>query len=231
MAEPARSPQDLPALCVDTCSILDLMRDPTRDTARPRDRLIAIDLVTAAEAGIVQLFMAEQVAIEFAEHDQPVQDEAKRNIKKLREQVERVDRLVAVLGGGGKLDLSHFDDHVDRARLLVGRWLARLEIVVPSAGAPGKAFARINAGIAPARRGKESSKDCLVYETLLEKAADLRASGITGPIVFLSSNTADYLTEGRSLKAEIAKEFEAFGIDYAPNVGAAWHALRLGASR
>ena len=45
----------------------------------------------------------------------------------------------------------------------------------------------MNAGVAPARRGKDSSKDCLVYETYLEAVAALRGAGVAAPIVFLSS--------------------------------------------
>ncbi len=64
----------VPVLCIDTCSILDVMRDPTRETAKPHDRQAAIDLVAAAESSRLICLMAEQVAIEFVDHDQPVQD-------------------------------------------------------------------------------------------------------------------------------------------------------------
>ena len=220
-------PAAIPVLCVDTCSILDVMRDPTRDTARPADRQVAIDLVTLAEAGGVHFFMPQQVATEFADYDQSIQEEATRNLKKLRDQVARVNTLVGVYGSSAVVDLNHFDDYVVRARGVVARWLAQLKVISPSPHAPTKAFARVNAGIAPAKRGKDSSKDCLVFETVLEMAAAARAAGATHPIVFLSSNTADYLTEGKSLKPDIAKEFLALGVEYAPNIGAAKHALGL----
>ncbi len=79
----------VPVLCIDTCSILDVMRDPTRESAKVHERQAAIDLVAAAEAGKLACLMAEQVAIEFAAYDQPVQDEATRNLNKIREQIER----------------------------------------------------------------------------------------------------------------------------------------------
>jgi hypothetical protein len=89
------------------------------------------------------------------------------------------------------------------------------------------AFARMNAGLAPARRGKESSKDCLVYETYVEAVTALRRVGVATPIVFLSSNTHEYFTEGRILKSEIAAEFGKVNLVYAPNMSAAKHALGL----
>lgn len=217
----------VPVLCIDTCSILDVMRDPTRETAKPHERQAAIDLVAAAESGRLICLMAEQVAIEFSVHDQPVQDEAERNLRKVREQVERINNLAAVFGAPGIIDFTHLDDHVGRARAVVGRWLAKLDKVVPSPLTPSRAFARVNAGIAPARRGKESSKDCLVYETYLEAVSALRGTGVTTPIVFLSSNTNEYLTEGRVLKPEIAIELGAIKLGYAPNMSAAKYALDL----
>lgn len=217
----------VPVLCIDTCSILDIMRDPTRETAKPHDRQAAIDLVAAAESGRLICLMAEQVAIEFSDHDQPVQDEAERNLKKVREQVERINNLSAVFGAPGIVDFTHLDDHVGRARAVVGRWLANLGKVMPSPLAPAKAFARVNAGVAPARRGKESSKDCLVYETYLEAVSALRGAGATTSIVFLSSNTNEYLTESKILKPEIAAEFGAINLSYAPNMSAAKYSLGL----
>ena len=217
----------VPVLCIDTCSILDIMRDPTREAAKPHDRQAAIDLVATAEAGSLVCLMAEQVAIEFAEHDQSIQDEAERNLKRIRDQIERINQVAAIFGAQGAVSLAHLDDHVVRARNVVGRWLTQLETVIPGPTVPAKAFARMNAGIAPARRGKDSSKDCLVYETYLEAVTALRGAGGVTPIVFLSSNTSDYLSESRTLKVAIAREFGALNLRYAPNMSAAKHILGL----
>lgn len=217
----------IPVLCLDTCSLLDLMRDPTRETAIAGERQAGHDLVAAAEAGHLAILMADQVRTEFVSHDAEVEDEARRNLGRLREQVVRVHQLAAVYGATGSLDLSHLDDHVARARGLVDRWLAAAVQVLPSADAPGKAFARVNAARAPALRGKDSSKDCLVFETYLEVVAHLRAEGCSGKIVLISSNTRDYLTEGKVLKAEIATDLAPFSVDYAAKMQHARHLLGL----
>lgn len=211
----------VPILCIDTCSILDIMRDPTRETAKPYEHKAAIELLTAAEAGDLVCLMAEQVRIEFAQHDQNIQDEAERNLRKVCEQIQRINQLSTVYGAPGTIDLSHLNGHVGRARTMVGRWLAQLRSVTPSPSVHMKAFARMNAGRAPATQGKESSKDCLVYETYLEVAENLRAASGVSPIVFLSSNTREYFTEGRILKPDIASEFGKINVKYAPNMSAA----------
>lgn len=216
-----------PVLCIDTCSILDIMRDPTRETVKALDRQAAIDLATAAENGKLACLMAEQVALEFADHDQSTQDEAARNLKKVREQIERINAISTIYGAPGTINLTHLDDHVSRARQIVGRWLNQLIAVTPSPAIPGKAFARMNSLLAPAKRGKESSKDCLIYETYLESMTELRAAGVIAPMVFLSSNTSEYLTEAKILKNEIAADFSTLNVAYAATMGHAKHLLGI----
>jgi PIN domain len=217
----------VPVLCFDTCSLLDIMRDPSRDTVRLPDRIAGLKLLEAAEAGKLQCFLPEQVATEFNEHDRSTQEEAQRAIIRLREQVGRINALDAVYGPANAIDLAHLDDHVARAREVVGRWLAQVNIFKPGDGAPGKAFARVNTATPPAVKGKESSKDCLIYETLLELASGLRKTGTTTPVVFLSSNINEYLLERKTLKPEIAAEFAPIKVDYAQNMGLAKHLLGL----
>ena len=194
---------------------------------RVPDRIAGLALLEAAEAGLLQCFLPEQVATEFKEHDVSTQEEAERAINRVRDQLSRINALDAVYGAAKVIDLAHLDGHVGRARGIVGRWLPRLQTFKPGDDAPAKAFARVNTATPPATRGKESSKDCLVYETVLELASGLRSAGTQAPIVFLSSNTNEYLLDRRDLKPEIAAEFAALGLDYAQNMGLAKHLLSL----
>jgi hypothetical protein len=214
-------------LCFDTCSIPDIMRDPTRDNARTHERRAVIDLIGAAEQGSLHCPIADQVQTEFYAHDGNVQEETRRAIARLREQVERVNEISGVYGSLGISDLSHLEDHVERARASIDRLMSTSHPVVPGPTGHANAFARSNAARPPARQGKDSAKDCLVYETYLEAATNLRAGGLASPIVFLSSNTSDYLSPARILKEQIVLEFGAVTIDYAPNAAAAKHALKV----
>ena len=216
----------VPVVCFDTCSLLDIMRDPSRDSMRVPDRIAGLTLLEAAEAGRLQCFLPEQVATEFKEHDVSTQEEAERAINRVRDQVGRINALDAVYGSARVVDLAHLDDHVGRARGIVGRWLARLQTYKPGDD-PAKAFARVNMATPPATRGKESSKDCLVYETVLELTSGLRRAGTKEPIVFLSSNINEYLLDRKGLKPEIAAEFAPLRLDYAQNMGLAKYLLGL----
>lgn len=214
-----------PILCVDTCSLLDIMRDPTRETARAHERQAEINVVELAEAGELVLLMAQQVETEFHAHDQRVQDEARTKLRKLSEQVARVNDITAIFGSSQVLETAHFEGCVPMARAVVQRWLDQLHTIAPGADIHSRAFARVNANRAPAKRGKESSKDCLVYETYLEAVAKIRAAGTASKIVFVSSNIADYCENRSIVKSEIASEFGALSIEYAPNMAAAKYAL------
>jgi ribosomal protein L9 len=218
---------DLPVLFVDTCSILDIVRDPSRDSAKPHEMQAAIDIVCAAEADTIHCFMAEQVAIEFEEHNLRVQEEAKQKLRKTQDQIARINKLAAVLGATKDVDLTHLDDYVSRTRSVVNRWVAQLQTINPSEDAPGRAFGRMNAKKAPAIQGKESSKDCLVYETVLEKATAIHAVNCSSPMVFVSSNTKDYCTYGSIVKDDIATDFDPLNLKFAPNMAAAKHLLGL----
>ena len=216
-----------PVLLIDTCSILDVMRDPTRETLRLHERQAGFDLLAAVEAGKLAGVVAHQVTIEFAEHDQSVQDEADRALKKIRFRIDHVNQISAIMGAPGSLNLTHLDDYVARTRKIVGRWLTQLVPYKPDATIIEKAIARMNGNIAPARRGKDSSKDCIVFETYLNFAKMLRTEGLTAPIVFLSSNISEYLSDSKVLKTEIANDLSPLKIDYASNMAMAKHQLGL----
>ena len=53
----------------------------------------------------------------------------------------------------------------------------------------------------------------------------LRTQGLIAPIVFLSSNTHEYLTDSNVLKREIENELGPLGIQYASNMASAKHQI------
>lgn len=216
-----------PVLLIDTCSILDVVRDPTRDTVRISDYQAGLDLLVEAESNRLTAVVADQVTIEFGEHDQSIQDEAERALKRVRDQIEKISHLSAIFGSPGSVNLAHLDGHVARARGVVGRWLSVFISYKPPTDVLAKAIARMNANLAPARRGKESSKDCIVFETYLDVAARLRAEGLMAPIVLLSSNTKEYQDDSKVLKAEIAIDLAPLSVDYASTMGMAKNRLGL----
>jgi hypothetical protein len=218
-----------PVLCVDTCTVLDVIRDITRETVKLTDTSAGFALLAAAETNAdLVVLMAAQVAIELAANLPEVQQEAEDKLTKFRAQAQRIHDVATAFGALGALPTSHLHGHVTRARLVLGRWETIAWKVPSNPGVAGRAFARVNAPRTPARKGKESMKDCVVIEAYLEAAQQLRSAGLTAPIVFASSNTKEYNAPNTAhLQPDIAADFGAVAMEFAPNFGAAKHILRL----
>lgn len=90
---------DIPVLCLDTCIILDMLRDPTRPDLRVHDHEASLVLLNAAESGPgVETLVAQQVGREFRDNADRVEDEARNRIAKRRADVGSLNRLVALYG-------------------------------------------------------------------------------------------------------------------------------------
>lgn len=218
-----------PVLCVDTCTVLDVIRDITRETVLLTDVDAGLALLTMAETGSdLVVLMAEQVAIELATHVSGVENEAKNSLMKFQSQAERIHDVATAYGAEGALQVHHLDDHVNRARAVLDRWRSIARLVPHNDGVASRAFRRVNAPRTPARRGKESMKDCVIVEAYIEVASQLRAAGLSAPIVFASSNTKEYYAPNtKHLQSDIVADFGAVSMEYAPNFGAAKYSLRL----
>lgn len=218
-----------PVLCFDTCTALDLMRDPTRETVKAHERRAALDLLTTVEtSGRLVLLMAEQVGREYRENVEVVEKEAGHALQKLREQMQRVDAVAAIYGALGEANLDHLDNHTAQARQFADRWIGAAELVQQGPDIPLRAVQRVLAARTPARKGKDSTKDCIVIETYLDIVAQLRSAGLSAPIVFVSSNVRDYAeATGTRLQADLTSEFAALCLEFAPNLSAAKHFFGL----
>lgn len=220
---------NVPILCFDTCSALDLMRDPTRETADASDRKTALNLLMSIERSqyLVSL-MAEQVRREFNEYVDEIEKETATALQKLGEKVQRIDEIAGAYGASEFTNISHLDDHAECARKIADRWIASALPVGETDAVSLRALQRVREARAPARKGKDSTKDCIVIETYLDIVKRLRRANSLKPIVFISSNTKEYTREGRMrLKDDLEKEFADVGLKYAPNFAAAKHCLGL----
>ena len=220
---------DVPILCLDTCSVLDILRDPTRRDVRWHEQEASLELLEVAESGErVRSFVTDLVCTEFRDNVQYVQDEASRGIRRIEDQIVKLNRLVALHGSRGVVDFSHWAGHVERCRNVAERWLAASTVVQESEQNKLDAIKRLTEARAPARKGKDSTKDCIILETYLELVREIRARGVTTPAVFVSSNTRDYAErDTAAVRNDIDGEFRSLDLEYAPNMGAARHLLGI----
>ena len=118
-------------------------------------------------------------------------------------------------------------EHPDRCRQVADRWMKVGRDADQSDETVSRAVARVLQGRAPSRRGKDSTKDCIILETYLEHVRNARQRGFKASAVFVSSNTRDYATSAARLSRDIAADLAALFVSYAPNMAAAKALLSL----
>jgi len=212
-----------PVLLVDTCALLDLMRDPGRDTFSSDNVRAAHRLLGKVEERPRSLWLpiVRQVVLELNENKQPVKTEAENAIKKLQETIERVQSLFAAHGIvtsaiNPKLADAQFPE---TTASMVEKFVSSALHITTPRGAERSAFSRIAQNTAPSKKGKQA-KDCLVFESYLMVATQLRAGGFGGSIVFLTTNKNDYshMPNAAVPHPDLTNDLAALNISYAANL-------------
>jgi hypothetical protein len=209
-----------PLLCIDTCSILDLIRDPTRGKFTRQHAESALHLIARAEEKppSVTIILAEQVLRELDDNLAEVRDEAKRVIEKLNNELNialeichaygvlRGDATAAVVPNGFSTAAENIIQRIRRSAIhlrgsAASTKLAHLRVIDPRA---------------PAATGKQSTKDCLIIENYLQVVGRARGEGFTQAAVFLTNNTADY-RRGSTLHPDLSGDFQHVALTFATN--------------
>lgn len=212
---------------MDTCAILDILRDPQRDSVRVHEQNASISLLGHAESQRLDVLVTRLVRSEFADHVDEVQREAEKGISDVADAIAKIDALATLHGSPGKTDTAHWDGHGARCRQIADRWMNVGKEAPESNDIESRAVRRVLQGRAPSRRGKDSTKDCIILETYLEHIRGARRKGVTASVVFVSSNTTDYATSAARVAQDISSEFAQLQVDFAPNMAAAKALLGL----
>lgn len=219
---------NVPLVLPDTCILLDILRSPRRDTVDARAVACAkIILEALTQSGVAASVIAGQVIDELDDNRSNVGKDTEDGLQRLQTELDRINAWSAELGVAGQVDISHGMTAAARCADILDTWLAASVRLATTDELAGRAHRRLMQCRTPARRGKDSFKDCLVVETYLDIARVLRDGGHTAAIVFASSNTAEFVNRpGSALHQDIAEEFAAVGIDYARSLEET--AFRLG---
>ena len=157
-----------PVLCIDTCSLLDLVRDPTRSKFERRHADAALHLVARAEAkpATLTIVLTEQVIKELHANLENVKIEGERSIERINQSLDflKAYGLLSSLPTPA-INSSAFTSAADR---VIQRFVRVAVISKGSVASERRAFGRVSGPRAPAKRGKESVKDCLIIENYLQ---------------------------------------------------------------
>jgi len=220
---------NMPVLCVDTCVLLDLIRGPTREQFNDKHAEAALNLLGRVEAAspTLTLLIAEQVERELNDNAASVLADSERQIKKVD---KMINRFIGAFGAVG-ISLPAAPNFIvpgfpAAAHSIVQRFLASALIVREEPVFPERAWVRVQHATAPAARGKQSMKDCVIIETYLHVVQQLRATGFAGKVVFFTTNTKDY-AEGATprLHSDLTADFSRLGLDFETSVLAVRYSL------
>lgn len=212
-------------LFLDTCILLDIIRDVTRDGVTKANTIACLDLLSKAENNDeIFVLVAPQVHSELIENEANVKKESTDSLEKFIEKIIKVDDILSEYGSPDKVYITHLNNYISHAMNILNRWKKVAYLIPQNDDVVNRAFSRATLPRAPARKGKDSIKDCVVTETYLDYAEALRGLGLTSNIIFVSSNTKDYC-DNRSLCNDLVSDFGRFNIIYSPNLGAARYNL------
>lgn len=228
----ARPPRGL--LFVDTSSLLDLVRDITRETDVRRMVRAADALLAAARREEIEILLPAQVVIELQRNLEKVERDSDAALKRHWRRGRAVESELVELGLGGlggalpPVAVEHYT--LENVRLLrrgrLDEWRSHAEVLKPEPATLSEAVARLNLRQPPAHEEKAEFADCLIIETVFAEIEQRGGRAAIGGTVFLSANTQDYGLSGSSsvLRPPLDEQFEQRGLRYAANF---WHAAHL----
>lgn len=203
-----------PVLFLDTCTILNVLRAPCRET-------IAVEEISAALALIrlngqptpgVWLVTNETVHGEWNDNLDTVKTELERESKRIERLRSRLVDAVDIVYGrthevGHRVEHLKLSEHLEN----LSRQLVSVSQKVKIAESHSvNAMNRVIRCLAPACRGKQEAKDCQIYEAFLDVGRTLRTRGFADSICFVTANSDDY---GKPTEPKNPLEAELLGIN------------------
>ncbi len=207
-----------PILCIDTSSLLDLARDPLRPKFDARHAGAALQLIARAESkpATLTIVLTEQVIKELNDHLSEVKAEGERAIQQLNKALE-ICRIYGAIHGlpTPVIPTSAYSSAADA---VIQRFVRTAVTLRGSAASRNRAWDRVSTALAPAKRGKQSMKDCVIIENYLQVIGKVRTNGFQRKALFLTSNTADY-AEGPSfrLHPDLVSSFSSVSLGFQIN--------------
>lgn len=216
---------NIPVLFLDTCVILDILRDPQRPKITPSCVAASLYLLQRLREETLVSVISDVVLDEFHGNAEKVSQETCSSVVNILESTNRewkvkLDRLASLFG----LELNNHEsfakEYIENARRCADEWLCENYVIGRTSDIKQAAQSRINSNLRPASRGRESRSDCEILESLLAMTKDCRKRGLEDhvPILFISSNTRDFAQTGM-IHPDIAPEFQLLNIRYFTNLG------------
>jgi hypothetical protein len=212
-------------LFLDTCSILDLLRA----TKRSQTDLIVVAQKLAGLAGqnppALHLAITQQVEAEWLRNEAGVLDEIRKDLGDFNLRIIALESACTYLGIKRSRNCRiSVDDVITALVELCKSIISRSFVIENDAECCLLAHRRAVQNIPPSRKGKGSG-DCDIIEHVLGQCRLLRSQGFAEKMIFISSNTNDYLGADHQLLPELESDFSQTQLTFVRNIGEAYGEL------
>lgn len=185
-----------PVLFLDTCIFLDILRASYREDVSVNTISAAISLITISKNTLTKVWLLtnELVSREWNDNIHTVQQDLEKGINKemlIREKLIKASNIIfnAEYSCGHKISSLGLSTQL---RQLSHDLLHSCLIIKEEDKHIISGMHRVYKYLPPAKQGKAEPKDCVIFETFLDIAKDIRNRGYDKKIYFVTSNSNDY---------------------------------------
>lgn len=215
---------DRPLICLDTCSILDIAKDPSRTNVTVAEQISSLSLLNqVVEQKLISL-ITDRVVLEFGRWISMIREETAASIRDIyagkdQKLITKTNQLAINLDINASDSREIMERYASDAAAVAQNWMTNSVVMRASQEIRNRASKRVENKIAPSRQNKTSYEDCEILESYLQFAKQCRQLGMAfiRPILFISSNTSDFTKLG-SLHIQIAPDFDLTGMTYSRNM-------------
>jgi hypothetical protein len=185
-----------PVLFLDTCIFLDILRASYREDVSVNAISVAISLIKISKENPAKVWLLtnELVSREWNDNINTVQQDLEKGIKKeelIREKLIKASDVIfnAEYVYGHKISSLCLSSQLRQLSLDL---LHSCLIIKEEDKHTVSGMRRLYKHLYPSRQGKAEAKDCVIFETFLDIAKDIRNRGYDKKIYFVTSNSNDY---------------------------------------
>lgn len=218
ISEISQNPQRV--IFIDTCSILNLINSTHQKALSEKYISEISELINLQKTNEIWLIANEVVHKEWHDNIEKVIADAKNAFKNTQRNSAIFIHLSNLLLGTNLQNFAHnlFDMIENNLKQLSMNFLFACKLLCRENDQTLKASDRVYKCIAPSKKGKDSFKDCEVFECFFDFSSKLRASGFQEKIIFFTYNTDDYGKENAPL-GQLQQDFLQINAKLVTNIG------------
>ena len=215
--------ENLPAIFIDTCILLDVIRSIKRKSKDCAAQAIALHGAATTAPKQCIIVVSHLVRHEWGVNDQELLNEAKRHLIDMEDYSRHFHDACGVFGIGPRFSRANYAAHELAVKLHgLSRELLDCAIIIdPDNECSGRAMSRVIHNVPPSQKGREA-KDCTILEEYLAVSRRIHDAGFQKRRVFCTSNTNDYCGP-TGLHANLAAEFAPINLRFTSTLGWGFH--------